>query len=169
MHKPLALTLACALVLSACGWRDSRLNPTNWFGSSEPAEVEVAENVNPLLPQESNARGIFAKKPPKDKSVLISQIAGLQIERTASGAIIHATGIAERQGAFKLELRPVEDTEDGVLAYDFRVVYPEEPTLTGSEFSRTLHAARTLSNQDLEAVRIVRVNAEANARESRRR
>ncbi|KIC26563.1 MULTISPECIES: hypothetical protein [unclassified Leisingera] len=169
MHKPLALTLACALVLSACGWRDSRLNPSNWFGSSEPAEVEVAENVNPLLPQDSNARGIFAKKPPEDKSVLISRIDSLEIERTSTGAIIHATGVAARQGAFDVELRRVDGTEEGVLTYDFRIVYPEQPTITGSEFSRTLHAARTLSNQDLQEIRLVRVNGETNARESRRR
>ncbi|MCB4454380.1 hypothetical protein [Leisingera sp. McT4-56] len=168
MHKPLALTLACALVLSACGWRDSRLNPTNWFGSSAPVEAAATENGNPLMPQESNARGIFAKKPPKDKSVLISQVSGLQIERTTSGAIIHATGIAARQGAFKVELRRAEQSEEGVLAYDFRIVYPDEPTITGSEFSRTLHAARTLSNQDLQEIRVVRVNGAENARESRR-
>ncbi|OED47893.1 hypothetical protein [Leisingera sp. S232] len=169
MQKPLALTLACALVLSACGWRDSRLNPSNWFGSSEPAEIEVTEAVNPLLPQESNARGIFAKKPPKDKSVLVSQIADLRIERTSTGAIIRAVGIAERQGAFQVELRPVEEPGEGILAYDFRIVYPEQPTITGSEFSRTLHAARTLSNQDLQDIQLVRVNGETNARESRRR
>jgi len=169
MRKPIALTLTCALVLSACGWRDSRLNPSNWFGSSEPAEVEVAENVNPLLPQESNARGIFAKKPPKDASVLISQISDLRIERTAAGAIIYATAVASRQGAFDVELRPVELPEDGVLTYDFRVVYPELQTSTGSEFSRTVHAARTVTHQDLEGIRTVRVNAAQNARESRRR
>ncbi|MEW2911505.1 hypothetical protein [Leisingera sp. JC11] len=129
----------------------------------------MAANVNPLLPQESNARGIFAKKPPEDKSVLVSRIDGLEIERTSTGAIIHATGIAARQGAFDVELRRVEGTEEGVLTYDFRIVYPEEPTITGSEFSRTLHAARTLSNQDLQEVRLVRVNGETNARESRRR
>jgi hypothetical protein len=170
MHKPLALTLASALVLAGCGgWKDSRVNPSNWFGRSASAEARVPEGTNPLLPQESNARGIFAKKPPEDKSVLISQVTGLQIERTASGAIIHASGGAARQGAFDVELRKSETAEDGVLAYDFRVVYPEEATLKGSEFSRTLHAARTLSKQDLEAVSLVRVNGAENARESRRR
>ncbi|KIC11182.1 hypothetical protein RA19_07460 [Leisingera sp. ANG-M1] len=171
MHKALAITLASALVLAGCGWKDSRINPTNWFGKSSAAETSAAvqANTNPLLPQESNARGIFAKKPPKDKSVLISQVSELQIERTNSGAIIRAAGIADRQGAFDVELRRSDVEEEGVLAYDFRVVYPEVSTLAGSEFSRTVNVARTLSHQDLEGIRTVRVNGAQNARESRRR
>ncbi|WP_264213348.1 hypothetical protein [Leisingera thetidis] len=170
MHKPLALTLACALVLAGCGgWQQSRINPSNWFGGSEPAETAAAANSNPLLPQDSNARGIFARPEPKDNTVLVTRVSELRIERTASGAIIHATAIAGRQGAYDVELRPAETPEDGVLAYDFRVVYPEFQTGTGSEFSRTLHAARTVSYQDLEGIRTVRVNAAQNAQESRRR
>ncbi|KIC21275.1 hypothetical protein [Leisingera sp. ANG-Vp] len=169
MNKPLAITLASALVLAGCGWKDSRLNPSNWFGSSEPAAVEPAANTNPLLPQDSNARGIFARPEPEDVTVLISRISDLRIERTAAGAIIYATAIASRQGAYNVELRPVELPEDGVLAYDFRVVYPEFQTPTGSEFSRTVHAARTVTEQDLEGIRTVRVNGTENARESRRR
>ena len=169
MHRPLAITLASALVLAGCGWKDSRINPTNWFGRSQTAEVEVSANTNPLIPEESNARGIFDSPEPEDTSVLVSQLSDLRIERTAAGAIIFATAVASRQGAYDLELRRVEEAEDGVLAYDFRVVYPEVATATGSDYSRTLHAARTVSHQDLEGIRVVRVNAAENARESRRR
>ncbi|UWQ76380.1 hypothetical protein [Leisingera sp. M658] len=170
MHKPLALTLACALMLAGCGgWKQSRINPSNWFGSSAPAEAPVAENTNPLLPQDSNARGIFARPEPKDTTVLAGQITEMRIERTASGAIIYATAIASRQGAYDVVLRPADSSEEGVLSLDFRVVYPETSTATGSEFSRTIHAARTVTNQDLAGIRTVRVNGAQNARESRRR
>ncbi|WP_323783615.1 hypothetical protein [Leisingera sp.] len=170
MHKPLALTLACALMLAGCGgWKQSRINPSNWFGSSAPAEAPAPGNSNPLLPQESNARGLFARPEPKDTSVLVSHVTGMRIERTASGAIIYATAVAARQGAYDVVLRPVEDNDEGVLSFDFRIVYPEDGTPTGSESSRTIHAARTVTNQDLAGIRTVRVNGAENARESRRR
>lgn len=170
MQKPLALTLACALLLTGCGgWKQSRVNPSNWFGSAEPAEVAVAQSGNPLMPQESNSRGMFARPEPVDASILIGSISDMRIERTASGAIIYATAVASRQGAYDVELRPAGPAEEDVLSYEFRAVFPEAPTGTGSEYSRTLHAARTISNQDLQGIRTVRVTGAQNARESHRR
>lgn len=168
MQKPLALTLAGALVLAGCGWKESRINPVNWFGNSEPVEVVVDENTNPLIPQKKQKRGLFDKPEDVDNSVLVGQLTELRIDRTNIGAIIYATAIADRQGAFDVELRPLEDTQDGVLTLEFRVVYPEDPTHLGSEYSRTVHAARSVTQQGLDGIRLIRVLAAQNARESRR-
>lgn len=171
MRKPLALILAGSLVLAGCGgWRDSRVNPTNWFGKSRsvPVAAEVGEEVNPLIP-EKQRRGIFAPKETEDTSVLVGEISALRIEPTPTGAIVRATGVAERQGAHKLELRQVSDSAAGTLEFDFRVLYPDATTPTGSIHSRTIHAAVTLSKQDLAGIRVIRVSGATNARDSRRR
>ena len=169
MRKPLSLLLAGAILLAGCGgWRDSRINPSNWFGSSEVAEAPVDADVNPLIPEKTGL-GVFDKPEAEDRTVLVAEVSELRIERTPVGAIIYATGVAARQGAFDVELRPVENDDPSVLEYDFRVVYPEDATPVGTVFTRTLRAARSHTKQDLSGVRLIRVNGETNARESRRR
>lgn len=169
MRKPLSLLLAGAILLAGCGgWRDSRINPSNWFGSSKVSEAPVSGDVNPLIPEKTGS-GIFDKPEPVDRSVLIAEVSELRIERTSVGAIIYATGIASRQGAFNVALTPTDNEDASVLEYDFRVVYPEFATPTGSAFSRTIHEAVSLTNEDLKGIRLIRVNGANNARESRRR
>ena len=87
-------------------------------------------------------------------------------------AIVTATGIASRQGAFGAELRPTSEDlvpENGVLTFDFVVAYPEYRTSTGSEQSRRVVVGYDLSRQDLEGVRSIRVVGQTNALESRQR
>lgn len=162
-----------SLTLTACGgWRDSRANPRNWFGSSE--EISVAEpevNANPLIPVEEERARIRVGRQVDDTETpafLITEIADLRIDRTTTGAIVVATGIAKRQGAFNAQLVPVEDGQDATLTYTFEVSYPESPTRTGNAATRTIRAAVNLSNQDLGGVTTIRVEGETNARESRR-
>ncbi|MGR3622460.1 hypothetical protein [Pseudophaeobacter sp.] len=171
MRKSLALFLAATLVLSSCGgWRDSRINPGNWFGKSRstPVEATTAEEVNPLIP-EREGKSIFARAEEEDLSVPAAQISELRVEPTPTGAIIYATAIAERQGAHELELRLVPDTAPNTLEYTFHLLYPEAPTPVGSEHSRTVRAAVTLSDQSLQGIRLIRVSGSQNARETRRR
>ncbi|ANP38763.1 MULTISPECIES: hypothetical protein [Rhodobacterales] len=169
MRKPLSLLLASAIVLAGCGgWRDSRINPSNWFGSSRVAEAPVDGDVNPLIP-EKVGNGLLDKPEAEDRSVLIAEVSELRIEKTPTGAIVYATGVASRLGAFDVEMRPVPNDDPAVLEYDFRVVYPEDATAVGSAFSRTLRAAVSLGRQDLAGIRTIRVNGSGNARESRRR
>lgn len=172
MRTPIFVTLVASLILASCGWRDSRANPRNWFGNSQdvPVEAAVVEEVNPLIP--TQRRGIFARPEAVDTSVPIGSISELRIEPTPSGAIIYATGVADRQGAFSARLVPENEDllpVDGVLSFTLRVVYPREPTQIGSEFSRTVHEAFTVSDQTLAQVRTIRVEGERNAKESRRR
>lgn len=172
MQRSLALLLVGAVALSGCGFRDSRVNPLNWFGGSD--EVEVVETsgepVNPLIPVQ-NRVSVFARPDAVDETVLVQSVTDMRIERTPTGAIVYATGIAARQGAYGVELRLDEAdrdarTRDATLDFTFRAIYPDTRTALGSE--RTLRAAVSLSQQQLASVRSIRVVAAQNARESRR-
>ncbi|UTS80324.1 hypothetical protein [Phaeobacter piscinae] len=174
MQRSLALLLVGAVALSGCGFRDSRVNPLNWFGGSD--EVEVVETsgepVNPLIPVQ-NRVSVFARPDAVDESVLVQSVTDMRVERTPTGAIVYATGIAARQGAYGVELRLDEAdrdarTRDATLDFTFRAIYPDTRTALGSERTRTLRAAVSLSQQQLASVRSIRVVAAQNARESRR-
>ncbi len=173
MNKPLAVLLIAGLTLSACNsWRNSRVNPTNWFGgsTSTPVETTTAASTNPLIP--ASRRGVFARPEEEDRSVPITKVSELTIDPTTSGAIIQVVGVANRHGAYDAELRltPAEDdAEKGVLTYTFYVTYPENPTPQGTERTRTIRQAISLSRQDLQSIRVIRVVGQENVRESRRR
>ncbi|MFW8636894.1 hypothetical protein [Cribrihabitans pelagius] len=168
MIRPISLTLAAALVVSGCGLRESRVNPVNWFSGSEPAPQQHAADGNPLIPAERERSGLFSRPDAEDNSQLVAEVTGLSIERTPGGAIIQATGLASRQGAFDVELRRAESAPEGVLAYELRAVLPGWRTRVGPPASRTLRAARTVSAETLAGIGTIRVTAAANARESRR-
>jgi hypothetical protein len=172
MHKSLTVLLMTGLLLTNCGWSNSKANPKNWFGSGKEVPVGVATgDINPLIPQKKNS--ILRKKEvPVDIGIPIAQISQLRIERTPSGAIIHATGLGAREGAYNARLVPDTDdetAENGVLSYTFRVFYPVGSTALGSERTRRVDVAHSISNQQLDGVRSVRVAGSENARESRRR
>ncbi len=174
MRISLMVFLMASLLLASCGgWSESRSNPRNWFGKSREVPIQEAqintEAANPLIPQKS----AISKRPEKaDTSVAIASISELRVERTPTGAIILATGIASRQGAYDAELRlePVEEDDSSTtLTYTFRVVYPDYLTTSGSAHSRTIHVARSLTTQDLSGTSLIRVRAEQNTLETRRR
>ncbi len=181
MRKTILILTAASIVLAACGFRDSRVNPRNWFGASRERAIEARAQraqtetktveVNPLLP--ARTRSIAAPPEVRDLSVEVEQVTELRVEPTATGAIIYASGIATRQGAFGARLTPANDSaepdENGVLSLSFRVVYPRYATLKGTDFSRTVHDAFSLTNVQLQRVRVIRVTAAQNARETRRR
>lgn len=173
MRRSLTVLLAASLGLSACsGWRDSRVNPSNWFGRGveTTTNVEPGGDVNPLLPAQDETIGLFDRPDPEDISVPITRIAELRVERTSTGAIIYAKGIATRQGAYGTQLRRDRSTEeDGILTYRFRVLYPLDATPQGSERSRTVLAAASVTSERLEGIRLIRVVGETNTLESRRR
>ncbi len=174
MHKTLSVLLVASMFLSACsGWRDSRVNPSNWFGNSTPAPVEYSvDDANALVPEQSDGSGLFARPEAEDNSVPIAIIDELRIDPTPTGAIIYAAGTAIRQGAFNAQLARVRSEElskNGVMEFTFRVDYPEYATVQGNVRSRMVSEAVTVSTQELEGIRLVRVKGAQNALESRRR
>ena len=128
-----------------------------------------AGEVNPLIP-DSEDEGLFSSSSDseEDFSIPVASVTELRIEKTPTGAIIYATGLASRQGAFDVRLDLNEDSEENTLEYSFRAVYPEYATPAGTDFSRTLRVAQSLTHQDLAGVNLVRVSSESNARETRR-
>lgn len=173
MRKSIAVFLVTGVTLASCSsWQASRVNPSNWFGDSQSAEVPVeasAEPVNPLIPSTDKVR-LFGKSdaPAEDLSVQIAGVTGLQVEQTPTGAIVYATGVASRQGAYGVRLRRNLDADDATLDFSFRALYPANPTAVGSETSRTVRVAVSLTHQDLAGVRLIRVTSDSNARETRR-
>ena len=174
MRKSIAVLLVTGLTLTACSsWRDSRVNPGNWFGSSEGTEVPVEQTAtqdNPLIPTGDRVTLFNRSKNSEeiDLSVAVASVTELSIEKTPTGAILYATGLASRQGAYGVRLKRNEDTESDTLDYSFRALYPADPSPVGSDFSRTLRVAVSLTHQDLAGVRLIRVSGAENSRETRR-
>lgn len=172
MRISVAAFLSVALILSACGWRDSRVNPTNWFGKSKQVATEPADsNVNPLIPQKSGT-GLLTRPKADDLRQPLQNVTELSVEPTTTGALVVVTGLAARIGAFNTTLKPANgnlEPEDGVLAFTFVVQYPDYATPVGTTAQRTVHEAFPLTNQDLSGVRVIRVSGVENSRESRRR
>lgn len=171
MKTTLTILLATSLALSACGWRDSRINPSNW-GPGESVDVANPSAVNPLIP--AKRQGLFSrsKDDAADNSVLIASVTKLSIEQTPAGSIILAEGLASRQGVYGAELRPTDpgsEVKDGVLQLEFRVSYPEYNTPVGSDRTRQVVEAYSVTSQQMRGVRQVQVRGAQNAMESRRR
>lgn len=186
--------IASTLILSACGGsiRESRLNPANWFGRSTSTRVETATTaadgtvkpVNPLIGKRKQSQLVAAnrktvtgsgsifdrKKETIYEGTLIDQVTDLEIERTSTGAIIRATGLTARQGAFDVRLLPLGNGApvDGVLTFEFLALQPIN-TYQGPERTRRVQAAYALSNPELEKIRTIRVLAKRNVRTSKRR
>jgi hypothetical protein len=175
MKKSFTVLLVAALTVSACGnWGDSRANPSNWFGSSTPADpTETSpDDADALIPEQKEGGGLFSRADPVDTSVPIARIDELRIDPTPGGAIVYVAGTAARQGAYNAQLVRTESEENeknGVLEFTFRVNYPNKATNQGTERSRMVSDAINISQKELESTRLVRVVGGQNALESRRR
>ena len=164
MRNVVICLMVSAMVLSAC---NTRLNPRNWFGNSEEVPVEAAGEVNPLIPTESR---IWQRPEEVYAGVPVRTVTELKVERIADGAIIRATGVAYVQGAFAVKLSPLNngEPENGVLTYELLAVHPSWGSRGGTEQTRTVTVAHSLTDQQLAGVRTIKVVAAENARQSRR-
>ena len=149
------LTVSAALIavtlLSACGgFRDSRLNPINWFSRSAPVQqVQVTAA-------------------PTDPRALVAQVLTLAVESYPGGAIVRATGLPPTQGYWDAELvaRPLD--ENGVLVLDFRVFPPIAGAGVVNQQSREVTVAYNLSDIKLQGISEIVVQGASDARSSRR-
>jgi hypothetical protein len=136
--------------LSACGgWRDSRVNPMNWFGRDREDRIAVTEADAVVDP-----RG------------LVSQVLSLKVERIPGGAIIHAMGLPPTQGYWAAELVPLnaETPDKGTLTYEFRLANPVTPWPEGTQRSREVLVGHFVSDDGLAGVRRITVIGQANRR-----
>lgn len=143
--------ISTAAALAGCGrLRDSRLNPRNWFGRSEPRETIV-------LPAER-----------KDPRPLVDAVLSLTVEPIPGGAIVRARGQTPTQGWWQAELVPLPIDDKGVLVYEFRLLPPLDRTDVNTPQSRQVDVAIYISNIRLERVREIVVQGATNARSARR-
>ncbi|MBT0956566.1 hypothetical protein IV417_04150 [Alphaproteobacteria bacterium KMM 3653] len=158
MKTPLIAALCVTLGLTACGgFRDSNLNPFNWFGGSRGEARAVEKEVAP------------AER--ADPRPLIAQVTDMTIERVPGGALITATGLTPTQGYWNAELLS-EDVDEiavnGVLTYSFRVVPPTGQQPVGNAATRSITVGHFVSDQKLSGVGSIVVRGIANQRVSRR-
>ena len=150
MRLPLLAALTAVMLLTACGgFRESRLNPRNWFGRSEPVDRVLAEA-------------------PADPRPMIDQVLMMVVEPYPGGAIVRATGLPPTQGYWDAALEPLPMDENGVLVYEFRIFPPIVPRRAGTQPSREITAAASLSDIALQGVTQIVVQGAQNARASRR-
>lgn len=165
------LLVVSSLLLSACsGWRDSRINPTNWFGKSrsQPVSAPSPENTNPLIPERV---GIFRKdKREVYAGTLLSEVTDVVVERTSTGGIVRVTGQSRLQGAHDIRLTSDTDGEpvDGVLTFSLKALQPNDQGV-GSKAARTVRVGRYVSSDVLAQTTTIRVIAERNVRTTRRK
>lgn len=168
--------LISAVSLSACGAiGETDVNPINWFGKGRVSKAvsEQSEPTNPLIAEAKG--GLFKMK--RDRGAIylgtpIDQVTNLVIERVPGGAIIRATGLTAVQGVFQVQLTPTTEDEkpvNGVLTYRLEGIRPPSARAVGSMLTRTVVAARALTDQELSDVRTIRVEATRNAQTSRPR
>lgn len=170
MRTILILTVASALMVSGCsGWRDARVNPSNWFGGSRsaPVQTDLGANPNPLIPER---RSILQR----DRSetydgTLVAEITELAVEPTSTGAIVRVTGVTERQGAFDVRLINDNDGEpvDGILQFSLQALQPQQQGI-GTTTSRTVRAGAYVSNHALDRTTQVEVQGARNSLTTRR-
>lgn len=168
MRTSLATLVILSMALSACGWRDSRVNPMNWFGNSrsEPVTTQATGEANPLLPERES---IFSRKPEEYPGTAVAQVTALSVEPSGGGAIIKVTGLTTRQGAFDVRLTSETEGEpvDGVLELDLRAIQPDDLP-QGPEATRRVTAGRFVSDQTLARIREIRVAGARNVQTVRR-
>jgi hypothetical protein len=148
--RPVLAVTLCALLVGCGGFRDSRFNPFNWFGRSEPRETVV-------VPEEAG-----------DPRALVQAVLTMAVEPIPGGAIVRARGETPTQGWWEAELVPVPVDENGVLVYEFRLSPPTDRTNVSTPQSRQVDVAIYISDVKLESVREIVVQGANNARVARR-
>lgn len=150
MKRSLTVAVAALMVVTSCGMvRESRLNPFNWFGRSEPSQT-VAASITP-----------------EDPRPLVDDVTNMKVEAYSAGVIVRATGITPTQGWWDAELVEVEVDEPGHLVLEFRIIPPLTTTAVNTPKSREVTVAKTVSAVRLENISKITVQGARNARTSR--
>lgn len=196
MRFSILALLVVSMFVAGCGGslRDSSFNPSNWFGRSTSQEADAdtvttpdgrKEEVNPLIGERKQSQIVAANRRADRKSsgslldvfdketpyqgTRVDRVTGLVVEPTSTGAIVRATGISGRQGAFDVRLLPIDEDQprDGVMTYEFLALQPVN-TPQGPEQTRKIQAATSLKPGALENIRTIRVVGRSNTRTTRR-
>ncbi|MGJ8611150.1 MAG: hypothetical protein ACSHWY_08655, partial [Octadecabacter sp.] len=102
-----------------------------------------------------------------DNRALVQSVVSLRVDRSPTGAIVTAVGLAPTQGYFNAELIN-RGIESGVLVLEFRAQAPTALNVPGSDRSRQITAAYDIEASELAGIRSVRVQSASNTRTSAR-
>lgn len=172
MRRRIFLSLAGASVLAGCGgFRQSRVNPRNWFGRGRSRRVApAAEGTdNPLIPERADS--IFRRR--REEVYLgtpVDQVTEMVIERTSDGGIVRVTGLPLRQGAYDVRLVPDNtrgEPVNGTIGFQLMAVQPDDQP-QGTARQREVRAAVFVSAAKLERTEAIRVRGARNEQVSRR-
>ncbi len=149
------------LGLAACsggGGSLGNFNLANWFsGGGAQSATAVRRSLAPR-------RGYAAYV---ETRPLIAQVSGLWVDKTSSGAIVRATGLAPHQGFHSADLVIAKSSRKGVLTFEFRAQPPGSATSGGPAYLREITAGTFLSHAQLNGIRRIRVIAAQNSRTAR--
>jgi hypothetical protein len=150
VSRPLPVLCLCTLLAGCSGFSESRINPLNWFGGSEPRET------------------IAVTGEAADPRPLVETVLSMAVEPIPGGAIVRARGQSPTQGWWQAELVPLDVDDRGVLVYEFRIEPPPTITPTNTPQSRQVDVAIFVSDIGLANVREIVVQGATNARSARR-
>jgi hypothetical protein len=158
MRKTIPLFICATLVLTGCArLSESRINPLNWFGGSQPlAASDPSAEKRPLVGANERVQIIEQRVP-------IETITSVSLNRTPEGAILTATGMTAAQGYFNAQLVPVTESFDK-LTFSFRAQPSPGQQDVGPVATRQITAARVITNAELRFLREIRVESMSNAR-----
>ena len=173
MRSLVMLLTISGLTLAGCtDNRDTDADPANWFGDSPMAGPDAPGQTaatNPLIPERSTS--IFRRKTDAETytGTPIYAVQNVVIDKSAGGAIVTATGVSLRQGAFDVRLLPENRgiPIDGMLTFTMRAVQRDD-TPQGPEQTRRVSAGRFVSGKTLDNVRGVQVLSQTTTITSRR-
>ncbi len=159
MKKPLLAALMLTVALGACGFRQSRLNPFNWFGTSQ--QQAAPAQYDPVTGQ---------KIVPQATVGMVAEVIDLVVERRPGGALVRATGLPPTQGWWNAALKAENGGKPvkGVLTFRFEIAPPPGQTPASTPQSREVTVATYLSDAQLDGVSQITVTGTQNARTSRR-
>ena len=167
MKSFIFLLLTASLLTTGCeSTRDSKANPFNWFGGSKK-EGNQSDAKTALIPKKKLT--LFTMK--KTEAVYLGQpidkLSTLVVDEVPGGLLVQVTGMAQKTGFYNGQLIPLDSADPAVRDYRFDIIQPTD-TARGSPASRTLSVAVYLTDQDLEAIRVIRVRGANNTLIKRR-
>ncbi|RPE71318.1 hypothetical protein EDD53_0434 [Pacificibacter maritimus] len=166
MQRQVIMTALALSLLSGCAsFGTSRLNPVNWFGPSQAVPATQQGQKVTVVPTLAPKRGYPEFQ---DTRLLVPSLADVSIVKSASGAIVTATGLVPSLGYYDAELVRIETDNPAELLLDFRLRAPSKVTAIGNEAQRKITVARTIQDRDLQNISTITVRASNGSRVIRR-
>ena len=153
--RKIGLSLCILVTVAGCARiSNSRINPLNWFGKSEPTPVAVASSeIRPLVPENRSIVTI-------DQRSMVDTITAASIERTNDGAILTATAVTI--GApYNAQLR-LESVIGNTATYSFVAQN------AGGNAPTAITVAEKLDHSQLASIRTIVINGANGGRQIRR-